>query len=102
MRAGAAQIKVANRRVVPRPSRQRPRDEELIERKLAVKNVAARQAVLAFEIEWRDDLPRHDRTLEARRVLLNRARGDVTKPIAFGVPRGVAQLIGRELDVRGH
>ena len=66
MRSRSAQIEVANRRAVPRPAEQRARHEELIERQLAVKDVAARQPVRPLEIERRDDLPRDDRRLGSR------------------------------------
>ena len=48
----------SDRRRVPRPAEQRPRDEELIERELAVEDVTAGQSVGSLEIERRDDLLR--------------------------------------------
>ncbi len=86
MRARAAQIQMPNRRGVARPPEQRPRDEELIERQLAVKDVAAGQSVGPFEIERRDHLAREDGGPEAGRVALDRARRGVAQAIAFARP----------------
>src|SRR5262245_9045426 len=55
VRAGAAQIESQDRRAVLGPSEDRAREEELIERVLAVEEVAAREAVGRFEVRWRDD-----------------------------------------------
>src|SRR5260221_574849 len=99
VRPTAAQIQAPNRRGVPRPFQQRPRDEQLIERQLAVKNVAAGQSVGPLEIERRDHLAGEDRGSEAWRVALDRARGGVAKTIALRVPIAL-EVIRRVLDVR--
>src|SRR5687767_5563305 len=49
MRAGSAQIEVANGRLVAGRPEERARQQQLIERDLAVKDLAAGQRVLAFE-----------------------------------------------------
>jgi hypothetical protein len=68
MGAGPAQEEVRDRRVMARPAEHRARDEQLIERQLTVKDVASGQAIVAFEVERRDDLPRDNRPLETGRV----------------------------------
>ena len=50
MRSAPAQIKILNRRLVTRPIQQRTHGEELIQRQIAVEDLAAGQAVLVFEI----------------------------------------------------
>src|SRR5262245_6579032 len=68
MGANAAEIQATNGRRVLRPIEQRPRDEQLIERKLAVKDVSVGQAVGALEIQRRDRFTRDDGRLETRSV----------------------------------
>src|SRR6185295_3626153 len=53
MRPRATDIQVADRRGVAGETEQRARDEQLIERELAVEDVTARQAVSTLEIERR-------------------------------------------------
>ncbi len=71
----------------------------LIERDLAVEDVAAGQAVRPLEVERRDHLARDDRRFEAGRVPGDRAGHDRAQPIAFRVPRRSAQVIRRVLHV---
>src|ERR1035437_4129706 len=100
MRARPAEIQTPDGRRVARPAEQWARNEELVERQLAVENMSAGQPEGPLEIERGDDLPRDDRRFEARRVCRDGARGRVTEPIALGVPRRAAQVIRGELDVR--
>ena len=68
MRAGAAEKKAADRRFVARPIENGPHGEKLIERKLAVKNVAASETVRCLEILGRDDLDAFDNPRQIRSV----------------------------------
>ena len=43
-----------------------PHRKELVERQLAVEDVAAGQAIVAFEVQWRDDLRGEDLLANAR------------------------------------
>src|SRR5579872_947215 len=102
MSAGSAEEKSANRSFVASPVENGAHGEELIERELAVEDVAAGEAVDGFEIARRDDLHRFDDLVEVRRMDSERFE-DV-----FGedggvvvVPRGVFQFVWRELDVDG-
>ncbi len=56
VRARAAQVESRDGRAVPGPTEDRAHREELIERRLAVEDVAAGQAVGRLEVERRDDL----------------------------------------------
>ena len=57
MRGRAAHVEVADGRAVLRPARDGTKKEELLERQLALEDVALGQAPLALEVERRDDLP---------------------------------------------
>lgn len=60
MRAGSAQVQPFDRRAILRPTGHRAHEEKLLERKIAVKNIALGEAVGAFQIEGRENLSRHD------------------------------------------
>src|ERR687888_2512888 len=68
VRARAAEVEAAKRRAVLRPADEGAEGVELVERHLAVERVAARQAVLAFEVEGRDDLAAENQFAQVRRV----------------------------------
>ena len=70
-----------------RPSRNRPQEQQLLERQLALKDVAFAQPPLALEVERRHDLPVQDQRLEVRRVLGDRVDDRVAEPLALLVPR---------------
>ena len=61
MRARAAEVEAAHGRAVLRPVEERAHREELVERRLAVEDVAARQAEGLLEVDGRQDLPRRRR-----------------------------------------
>ena len=84
------------------PPEQRTRDEELIERKLTLEDLALGQPMIALEVEGRDDLTGHDRPRESGRELLDRTGSHVGKAVAFDIPRGVSQRVRRKLHVGGH
>src|SRR3954452_15609273 len=69
MGARSAEKQAIDRRTVARAAEERPRDEPLIERELAVEDVPAGHAVRALEIERRDHLSREDGRVEPRCVL---------------------------------
>ena len=62
VRARAAKVEPGDRSAVARPAEQRAHGEELVERQLAVEDVAAGQAVSLFQIQRRDDLAVEDKT----------------------------------------
>src|SRR3954468_23347227 len=57
MRGGPAHVKVPDGRTVLRPSRRGPKKKNLLQRQLALENIAFRQSKLALEVEWRQHLP---------------------------------------------
>ena len=56
----AAHVEVADRRAVARPARHRAQEEELLERQLALEDVAFGEAELALEVERRQHLAVQD------------------------------------------
>src|SRR5258705_7389729 len=69
MSRGAANIETANRRAVLRIARHRAVEQQLIERQLALENVALGQSDLGFELAWRAYLHMDDAVAEARRIV---------------------------------
>ena len=72
MRCRSAHVEILDRRAVLRPSRHRPQEEKLLERKLALENIAFAQSEFAFEIERRHHLFVQDDVFDIRRVFGNR------------------------------
>src|SRR3990167_9169951 len=99
MRSRAAQKKTADRRAVLTEPQERPHGEELIERELAMENLAAGQPPAALEVERRQDLARDDTRLQRGRVLLERRHHGIAQALAGALPVGVPQVIRRKLRV---
>src|SRR5262249_34080589 len=102
MSAGAAQEEIFNGRHVAGPTENRACGPQVIQPQFAVKDVATSQAVGAFKIEWRNNLPRNDRPVETGSVSLDGLRGDIRKMLALGVPCRVSQAGRRKLNVSGN
>src|SRR6266550_9337922 len=66
--ARAAQIQPADRRRIARPTRYRSQCEQLVETQVAMKNVAAGQAIFAFQVERRQGVYVLDRAADIGRV----------------------------------
>ena len=86
MRAGAAKKKAADGRFVTRPIQNGAHGEELIESELAVKNVAAGEAVGSFEILGGDDLDAFNQAGKIGRVRGESLDDGVAEFLAAGVP----------------
>src|SRR6202034_2284033 len=69
MRTAPTQIQILDGRAVSGPVEQRTHGKELIERQVTVKNLPARQSVLFFQVQRRDDLVRQNQLRQIRRVL---------------------------------
>ena len=81
---------------------QRPPQEELVETRLGVERVTAGEAVVAFEVEGRQNLPGRDERRQAGRDLVERPQDGVADLVSPLVPRAVAQCIRRVLDNDTH
>src|SRR5258708_40207628 len=101
MRAGAAEKKAANGRLVARPIENGAHGEELIEREFAVKNVAAGEPVGSFEILRSDDLHGIDEIGQVRRVGGESFDAGVAQVVAAGLPVPLSQLMWPELHGGG-
>ena len=73
MGAGAAQVQAVDREPVAAAAEERPPQEELVERLLAVERMAAGQAVVALEVERRDHLAGADARGEPGREVVEHA-----------------------------
>src|SRR5687767_4961942 len=89
----SAHIEVADGRLIAGPARRRPQKEQLLERELALKDVALGEAKFTLEIERRDHLPMQDDVLDVRRVLRERVDDRVTECLTLLVPRSFLQVI---------
>src|SRR5688572_18949982 len=67
-------------------SQQRTHREELVERKLAVKDVSARQPVVTLEVQWRDDLRGDNPRPQAGRISFEHAEDVCEEAVARGGP----------------
>src|SRR5687768_13519464 len=61
VRAGATLIEALDRRAVAGPRRRGAKEEELVQRQLALEDVPLAQTRDALDVGRRDDLPVHDR-----------------------------------------
>ena len=86
MRRRSAHVEVAHRRLVLRPARRRPQEEQLLERQLALEDVAFGQAEVALDVERRQHLPVQDDVLDVRRVLGDRVDDGVAERLALRRP----------------
>src|SRR3982074_115661 len=65
MRAGAAMVEALQGAPIVGMAEDRARREQLVQRQRTMKNIAAEQPELAFQIERRQNLPPHDRSCKA-------------------------------------
>ena len=73
----------ADRRAVLRPVGHRPEEEQLLERELALEDVALGQADDALDVRRREHLAVEDRALQVRRVLGERVDDRVAERLAL-------------------
>ena len=81
--AGAAEEKAANGRAITRPADQRAHGEKLVEREFAVRDVAAGETVVIFEVERRDDAASENFRGQVGRVLRERFHDGVGERVAL-------------------
>src|ERR1700675_4703895 len=102
MRGRAAHIKVVDGRAVVGPSGDGTEEKELLEGELALKNIALREAELAFEVERRENLAAADNFFDVGSVLGDRIDDGVAESFALIVPGPLREFIGRVLNEAGH
>src|SRR5947209_6843442 len=71
MRGRPTHPQTPNRRRVLRPARRRPQEEQLLERKLSLENVAFGEPEFAFKVERREHLLVQDDVADVRRIIGN-------------------------------
>src|SRR5712691_12494195 len=86
MRAGTAEIKAAHGRAVIRVAEHRSCRKQLVERQRPVKDVAADEAEIAFEVEGGQDFAREDALPEIRSVAVDRRDDRVGRALLLLVP----------------
>ena len=92
-----------HRRLVLRPAGRGAQEEQLLERQLALEDVAFRQAEVALDVERRQHLPVQDDVLDVRRVLRDRVDDRVAERLAVLVPAALfLQVIRRVLHEARH
>ena len=98
----SAHVEILDGRAELRPARHRPQEEKLLERKLALKNVAFAQSQFALQIERRDHLLVQDDVFDIGRVLGDGVDDIVAKGFFLIVPvEAGPQLVGRVLHEAG-
>ena len=88
MRAPSAQIESADGCAISRSPQDRAHRKELVERQFPVKDVAARESMLAFEVEGCDDLRREDLRSNARNRIFEHSECGVEQRVASTRPIG--------------
>ena len=97
MRARPAHIKAAHRPAIAAMAQHRPRRPHLVQRQLAVHDVAVDQAEIALQVERRVDLPRDDAAGKARRIGVDRGDDMVGRRLPRIVPAAPVGQLRREL-----
>src|SRR6056297_249304 len=93
--AGTAQVQAGHGATIVGLAEQRTRAEQLVEAQRAMKDVAAQQAVLALEIQRREEAASENAGGEVRRMTVH--RGD--RQVGEGFPVAVPAAVGRGIDV---
>src|SRR5262245_3450872 len=101
MRAGAAHVEAAHGAAIAGPAGDGTQEEELLQRQLALENVALREAPLALEVERREHLTVADDLPDIGRIAGDRVDHRVAEGLALLVPRPFTQLVGRVLHETG-
>src|SRR5256714_15373994 len=97
MRARTALVKPTDRRAVARPGRCRPQEEHLLQRELALEDVALGEATDALDVGGRDHLPMQDRALEVWCIFPKRIHHRVAELLALRIAPAAIHVVGRVL-----
>src|SRR6187401_540629 len=98
----STEIQPANRRTVARPAGGRPQKEQLLDRQLALKDVALAQAEVAFDIERRQNLTMKNPVAKVRCEFTDRIDDRVAEGLALVIPRTAAEVVRRVLHETRH
>src|SRR5215471_3078552 len=94
MRAGAAEIKILDRRAIASPARNWSHKEDLVEAHFSVVNTPLAEAKGLLQIDGRQNLPVQDGIFETRCVALDDIHDHLSQVIPLSVPAAIAQVIG--------
>src|SRR5438477_13185683 len=98
MRRRSAHVKVLDGGAELRPARQRPQEEKLLQRQLALKDITFAQPKVAFQIKGSDHLSVQDDVLDIGRVLGDGVDDIVAEGLLLIVPvQAGPQLVRRVL-----
>src|SRR5262245_53528063 len=98
VRPGAAEVEPLDRRPVARPAGDRPHEEDLVRRDLAVEDVPAGEPEALLQVPGREHLAVHDRVADVRRVLGDGVDHDVPELLALLLPVALPQVVRRGLE----
>src|SRR5258708_5455491 len=101
MRGRAAHIKVVDGSAIVGPSGYGAKKKELLERKLALKNIALREPEFALEIKRGEDLAADDDVFDIGRVLGDGADHVVAESFFLIVPGALGKFVRRVLHEAG-
>src|SRR5436309_1061963 len=100
--AGAAHIKVTDGRPVPGPSPERPHGEQLVQRHVAVTDVATGEPVDLLEAQRGQHLAVDDRPADVRSVLGERVESQISQFLPPGSPVSLGGPVRDELHGDRH
>src|SRR5687768_6157456 len=102
MRRRSAHVEPADRRAIAGPAWRGAQEEELLQRQLALEDVAFTQPELAFDIERREHLPMQDAVAQVGRELRDCLHHGVPKRFTLVVPGGSLQVVWGVLHEARH
>ncbi len=102
MRGRAAHIKLVDGSAVVRPTGDRTKEKELLEREFALENISLREAELALEIERRENLAPDDNLFDVGGMFGDGVDDSVAEGFALFVPRPSGELVRRVLNEARH
>src|SRR5690348_5222632 len=102
MCAGTTEEKAANRCPVTSPPKQWAHREELVEGMFSVEDVAAREAVSFFEVQWRNNAFSENALGQVERVLCESLHHRIGESVALLPPVALLQCVGSILHMDRH
>src|SRR6185369_17556825 len=102
MRGASAHIKVLDRRTIVGPARHRSEEEQLLQRKLSLKDIPLGQSPLALEIKRSHNLSPDDDVFEIRGELAQRVYHHISECLLLLIPITAGEMVRRVLDKARH